>query len=270
MRKVLVISSLFIILFAFFGCLNLFEKTTTVSLLLTDRPVSDIDKLTVDISSFTYHYSVGDEEGQWATPTNVATTIDILSLAGTEVSWFNIELPENASLTQLRLTIEEATVTVGGEEYPVEVKNKDVKVIKSALNILSGGELVLDFDLARSLHQKGSSNVYILNPVLKPTFRRGKLYFINGEVLEFGNPLKLSIVALMPTDESTVLRITMTNKYGEFNLGKWKDGEYLIKVYKNVELPDETGDLDLLSLTEDASEIVTVSGEDVFRSINVK
>lgn len=79
MRKVLVISSLFIILFAFFGCLNLFEKTTTVSVLLTDRPVSDIDKLTVDISSFTYHYAVGDEEGQWATPTNVATTIDILS-----------------------------------------------------------------------------------------------------------------------------------------------------------------------------------------------
>ncbi|MBB6062588.1 hypothetical protein HNP65_001026 [Thermosipho japonicus] len=270
MKKVLVISSLFVILFAFFGCLNLFEDTTTVSVLLTDRPVSDIDKLTVDISSFTYHYAIGDKEGEWAAPTNVATTIDILSLAGTEVSWLNIELPENASLTQLRLTIEEATVTVGGEEYPVEVKNKDVKVIKSALNILSGGELVLDFDLARSLHQKGLSNVYILNPVLKPTFRRGKLYFIKGEVLESGNPLKLSIVALMPTDESTVLRITMTNKYGEFNLGKWKDGEYLIKVYKNVELPDETEDLDLLSLTEDASEVVTVSGEDVFRSINVK
>lgn len=237
-------------------------KIVTLEVLLADKPVKDIEKLKVDISSFSYHYAIADE-GVWATPTNVSTSVDILSLAGTEVSWLKINLPENATLTQIRFEVESATVTVAGVENSVILPNKTVHLPKVDISAVDG-ELVLDFDLVRSLHYNG--NKYILTPVLKPTFRRGNVFSIKGTAVEASLPLKHAVVALFPTDESTILRLTLTRKDGSFYLGKWKNGTYVVKIFKNLELPDESEDLVLP--TENVSRTVTIEGKDVTVDFN--
>ncbi|MBO8160424.1 MAG: DUF4382 domain-containing protein [Thermosipho sp. (in: Bacteria)] len=262
-----------VLLFVLFGCIfnNPLGKSV-ITVYLTDKPISDVDKLTVSIKEFTYHYSYedinGEEIGVWATPTNVATTVDILSLAGTEVSWLKIELPTPSTVTQLRFYIESATVTVNGTDYPVTIPNPEFKIINPSITVVGDGQLILDFDVLRSL-KLNNNGVYKLTPVIKPILRISEAYNIYGLVTENSTPVSKALVALFDTSESTVLRTTFTDSDGRFCLGKWPNNEYVIKVYKDVQIPDENSEFNIMNLTEDASEVVIVNGEPVFVTIDI-
>jgi hypothetical protein len=238
---------------------NSFQKST-VEVLLTDAPLTDIDKLTVDITGFSYHYSyedaLGNETGIWATPTNIATTVDILSLAGTEVSWLNIEVPVPSTITQLRFIIESATVTIGENSESVFIPNKEVKIPKADIRITNDGQLLLDFDILRSLKYRNGEG-YRLKPVILPTFRNYDVYPIYGEVTQNSSPVCKAVVALFDSDDSTSLRISLTRYDGTFYLGKWHEGNYIIKVYTGVEIPEDD-EIDLTKYTEADSKTISV------------
>ncbi|SHH58134.1 DUF4382 domain-containing protein [Thermosipho atlanticus] len=259
------------LLLVLFGCMlnnPLQNQTSTVEVLLTDKPVSDVDKLLVHIVEFSYHYSYedasGNEIGVWATPTNVATIVDILSLAGTEVSWLTVDIPTPATITQLRFYIDNATVTVSGVDYPVTIPNPEVKIPLINIFVSDSGQLILDFDVLKSLNYVPGTGEYRLKPVFRPTFRRGEVYKISGLVTESSMPVTSAYVALFDTNESTVLRTTLTKSDGHFCLGKWKNGDYVIKVYKITDLGTN-----ITNISEDASQTVTINGEDAFVTIDI-
>lgn len=265
MKKSILWVSLTLLLFILFGCIfnNPFQ-TARVEVLLTDAPVTDIDRLTVDITGFTYHYSYenefGDEIGIWATPTNVATTVDVLSLAGTEVNWLTIDVPVPSTITQLRLFVDAATVTVNGQDYTVNLSNPVVKLPKADIFINEDGQLVLDFDVLRSLkYQNGN---YRLTPVILPTFKNADVYPIYGIVTQNSTPVKNAVVALFDSNDSTTLRLSLTRSDGTFYLGKWHEGDYLIKVYTDVQIPEDDQEFDISSYTEAASKTISVPLEE--------
>ncbi|MBO8139794.1 MAG: DUF4382 domain-containing protein [Thermosipho sp. (in: Bacteria)] len=266
MKKSLVWITLTLSLFVLFSCIfNKPLQKATVEVLLTDSPVTEIDKLTIDIIGFTYHYAyedaTGNETGIWATPTNIATTVDILSLAGTEVSWLTIEVPVPSTITQLRIFINDATVTVSGEDpTSVTLSTKEVKIPKTDITINDDGQLILDFDVLRSL--KFQNGNYRLTPVILPTFRNYEVYPIYGEVSQNSSPVSKAVVALFDSDDSTSLKISLTKSDGTFYLGKWHEGDYIIKVSTGVQIPEDEQDFDLTNYTETASKTIEVPFSD--------
>ncbi|KLO24373.1 hypothetical protein X274_03985 [Marinitoga sp. 1155] len=243
---------------------------STVKVLLTDRPVSEVDSLWVYIKDFTYTYETVDGETVTSTPISIEKEYDILSLAGTETTLFNFEIPENSTLVNLKMTVKDATVTIAGEDHSVILMKSDILIPNVDINIGEGGELVLDFDVVRSLHQMGNNDIYKLSPVLKPTFRRGNandLYLVKGNITDNSTPVSKAIVTI--SDDSTLLRITFSDKNGNFHLGKYKNGNYTINVYTNINLPDEDVDLDFSLYTPDATEIITIYNSDLDLNIDI-
>ncbi|NUU99741.1 hypothetical protein XO12_06395 [Marinitoga sp. 1154] len=243
---------------------------STVKVLLTDRPVSEVDSLWVYIKDFTYTYETVDGETVTSTPISIEKEYDILSLAGTETTLFNFEIPENSTLVNLKMTVKDATVTIAGEDHSVILMKSDILIPNVDINIGEGGELVLDFDVVRSLHQMGNNDIYKLSPVLKPTFRRGNandLYLVKGNITDNSTPVSKAIVTI--SDDSTLLRITFSDKNGNFHLGKYKNGNYTINVYTNINLPDEDVDLDFSLYTPDATKIITIDNSDLDLNIDI-
>ncbi|KLO24445.1 hypothetical protein X275_00200 [Marinitoga sp. 1197] len=243
---------------------------STVKVLLTDRPVSEVDSLWVYIKDFTYTYETIDGETVTSTPISIEKEYDILSLAGTETTLFNFEIPENSTLVNLKMTVKDATVTIAGEDHSVILMKSDILIPNVDINIGEGGELVLDFDVVRSLHQMGNNDIYKLSPVLKPTFRRGNandLYLVKGNITDNSTPVSKAIVTI--SDDSTLLRITFSDKNGNFHLGKYKNGNYTINVYTNINLPDEDVDLDFSLYTPDATKIITIDNSDLDLNIDI-
>ncbi|WP_129410065.1 DUF4382 domain-containing protein [Marinitoga lauensis] len=244
---------------------------STVKVLLTDRPVSDVDSLWVYIKDFTYTYKTEDGETINSTPIYIEKEYDILSLAGTETSLFSFEIPENSTLVNLKMTVTDATVTISGTNYPVTLKKEEILIPNVDINIGEGGELVLDFDVVRSLHQIKNNDTYMLSPVLKPTFRRGladDLYLVKGNIINNSEPVSKAIVTI--SDDSTILRISFSDDNGNFCLGKYENGNYIINVYtSNIDLPDENIDLDLSSYTPDATENITINSANLELNIDI-
>ncbi|WP_233185608.1 DUF4382 domain-containing protein [Thermotoga sp. SG1] len=149
-------------------------NTTKVPVYLTDNPYFNVEELWVRISDVTYHYSLSGE-GYEAAVTLLEDEFDLLSLAGTEVRFFEIEIPEGAKLEWIRLQVDEATAVVNNEEKSITVPSKKIKIIKPVI-VQSGDEIVLDFDVARSFRVVQGAGQYILRPVIIPYHRERHEY----------------------------------------------------------------------------------------------
>lgn len=245
MKKVVffAITSLILILT---GCATIptFNNNANLRVYLTDKPLRYIDNLWVKIGNVSYHYCFDGEE-VWKDATVTCDLFDLLTLAGTEVEFFNIDVPEDATLTQIRMSVEAATVTTNGQEFPVTIPSSEIKIPMKSI-VRDGDEMVLDFDVVQSLKVTGSGK-YILRPVLIPFYRERKeyqnRYEIGGTLLASDATfVEKALVILLPEDESTFLRTTLTNKDGEFELGKWPEATYTISIYLDFEISAETED----------------------------
>ena len=227
------------------GCATIptFNNNANLRVYLTDKPLRYIDNLWVKIGNVSYHYCFDGEE-VWKDATVTCDLFDLLTLAGTEVEFFNIDVPEDATLTQIRMSVEAATVTTNGQEFPVTIPSSEIKVPMKSI-VRDGDEMVLDFDVVQSLKVTGSGK-YILRPVLIPFYRERKeyqnRYKIEGTLLVNGAAFEKALVVLLPEDESTLLRTTLTSKDGEFKLGKWTEATYTINIYLDFEISAETED----------------------------
>jgi hypothetical protein len=63
----------------------------------------------------------------------------------------------------------------------------------------------------------------------------------------------------------------MSNKYGEFYLGKHPNGEYDIKIYTNINLPDdENSDINFDDFVTDFSTTVIINSDDINLNIQLE
>jgi len=58
------------------------------------------------------------------------------------------------------------------------------------------------------------------------------------------------------------LRISLTKSDGTFYLGKWHEGDYIIKIFTDVQIPEDEQDFDLTNYTETASKTIEVPFSD--------
>ncbi|WGS64936.1 DUF4382 domain-containing protein [Marinitoga aeolica] len=279
-KRIFFISFLLLILsFSLVGCFSekvpSATKNVSLDVLLTDRPVSDIDELHVFIKDIYFTYELNGESFE-STPVTINKDYDILSLAGTEVTLFSLDIPEGSELGTIHMDVEqEATVIITNNNYTATVAANGKLVIPNAgIDVNADGELVIDFDAASSLKQIGNTNNYKLIPVLKPSFRRKNstdIFAIKGKVLDVSeNPVSKAIITLSATitNEPTIIRVSLTNKDGEFYLGKHENGKYDINLYTNVILPED-GEINFDSLASDYSTTLYINSEDVNITINL-
>jgi len=257
------------------------ENLITAHVLLTDKPVSDIDGLTVTIDSVSYVYSSdpGEGNGTVTEPVELNLTVDLLSLANTEINFFEIAVPENEVLVQIRFKVSDAFVTIAGTDYQIEISG-DQDIVKIPFNsfIYSGDEIVLDFDVLNSLHAKGSGNSqgqesYILSPVLHSAiYRESQNYArITGKIFEAGSPVFGAVAAIFEQGGSNPIRTTVTRDCpedindGYFSLGRVSEGNYTVKIYKIIDITSDNPDYTNPDYTQD----IEVQTEDVYLEINL-
>lgn len=237
------------------GCMNLSSSKGTLTVYLTDAvlPISDVQRIDLTIDRILL---MSDTEDASVVVSDDATTVNLLDLVGSEISFPTLQL--SGTYTQLRLEISQATITVNDEEHELKISSGSLKYpFTEPLQINSDTVLVLDFDLSRSIKVTGSANQgqgtqessnteYHMTPVIH--LRYGQLYDITGKVTIGTSGIAHALVAL--TNESTVVATTFTHKgsgnwqEGQFKLSKIKPGTYQIRVflegtYKNWEDMEE-------------------------------
>jgi|GEM_PF-712354 hypothetical protein len=256
------------------GCVLFTTGTniTKVPVYLTDNPSFDIEQLQVKISDVTYHYSLNGE-GYDATATLLENEFDLLSLAGTEVQFFEMELPEGAELDWIRLYVDAATAVVNGQSETVNIPSRKIKIIKPII-VQSGDEIVLDFDVARSLRVVQGKNQYILRPVIVPYHRERHEYEHGpGEGEEYRYRYEVEgelketlagttcLVALFEgeTNSATLVDLEITDD--DFSFEELKEATYTLYVYSEFTLPEDTGESTEEEFEVDEDEVENVNSE---------
>ena len=119
--------------------------------------------------------NIGDDEDDysgegWYTIVEESQTFDLISLQDIKEELGIGELTVG-KYTQIRLTVENATITINDEgeieEHDLKIPSNKVKLIK-AFWIYEGQttNLTLDFDVYKSVHKTGKDN-YIMKPTIK-------------------------------------------------------------------------------------------------------
>jgi hypothetical protein len=152
----------------FSGCIQKGEGTLILQ--ITDAPGDlNITEALVTMSEVKVHYAGIDENesfGEWITIVNESQTFDLIALQNVTELFGEANLSAGI-YTQIRLSVDEALVTIDGVQYDLEISPKKVKLIKP-WKITDGETLVLtlDFDVQKSVHETGNGR-YIMNPTIK-------------------------------------------------------------------------------------------------------
>jgi len=250
------------------GCMNLPTFTGKLTVYLTDAvlPISSVQKLDVTIDTIRL---MSDTEDASVVVTNEATTVNLLDLIGSEMSFGTIET--SGSFTQLRFEISQATITVNNEEYELKISSSSLKYpFTEPLVISADTTLILDFDLSNSIKVVGSGDnpsEFHMTPVIH--LRHGHLYDVIGRVVNDTDGVPSALVALFDTNESTVVAATFThrdsNKWqaGEFKFCKIEPGDYEIRVFLKETYQNWSNSSGVLTATPDATKAVTVDYKEV-------
>ncbi len=208
----------------------------SIPVYLTDKRILDVNKLLVDITGVKYKWVYPDtDEGSMMSVVADLRNVDLLSLAGSEMEWFDMDIPEGAELQSVEFKVSSATAVIDGEEEAVQVPSDKIKVLVNGMAFSTGEGLLIDFDVSQSLVKAGKK--YILKPVVK-AFKKYKkkggkeeTYTVSGTVTESGSPVSGAIIALLDEEESTVVRSTLSMKNGMFKLRGVEEGDYKLNVY---------------------------------------
>ncbi|HQQ18403.1 MAG TPA: hypothetical protein PLI33_08060, partial [Fervidobacterium sp.] len=113
----------------------------------------DAEKLEVHISGFSYMVSTGPGESEWATPTKTDKTVDLMTLSSTDITWLNFDVQEGTVIVGIAFQIDEATITVNGQDHPLEIPSGSKIIRAQNLNweISQESTIELQIDLTRSV-----------------------------------------------------------------------------------------------------------------------
>lgn len=216
--------------------------------------VKNVEHLYVKVSKFSYRYSTGLGENKWATPTAVDKVVDLTTLDSTELSWLTFDVPKGSVILALGFEITEATVTVNGTDYPVEIPAGSKRIVLKNLNwqvVNDESQIVLSIDWTRSI-VKTKGGDYMLVPRIAYRWRGAlkQLWAIYGDVkINDSTPTEPLLIGLYEgTDTSAtpvVLKMIPLRNEGKFYLGKHEKGTYTVIVWDDLEFTYEGTDVSL-------------------------
>ena len=137
---------------------------------ITDAPPGlDITKAVVNISEVEVHMAglpSNLTEGKWITVVGEPQTFDLIALKDAKAFLGSGNLSAGW-YTQIRLNVNEAILTIDGENHTAKILSKTVKIVRP-FKIEDGKNtnLTLDFDIEKSVHKIGQNN-YIVRPTIK-------------------------------------------------------------------------------------------------------
>jgi hypothetical protein len=157
-------------------------KTGTLKMTLVDAPIlgADVDAVTITVSRVEVHRETAEDEpssgwievgGDEGSSLDVRT-FNLLELVGGVEALLGTTELEAGTYTQIRLFVDDATITTNGEEVPLRIPSAEQTGIKLIhpfeIRPDELTELTLDFDVERSVHEAppGSGNF-----MMRPTIR---------------------------------------------------------------------------------------------------
>jgi hypothetical protein len=146
--------------------------TGSMTILMTDAPAG-YSKVNIDVKQLRVHYSdQKNGDNGWITLATKAGIYDLLTLRNNVTTMLadGTDLPPG-KISQIRLILgEQNSVVTEGGSFPLKVPSAYTSGLKIDVNsqIQSANHLqiILDFDAASSVHQKGNTE-FELHPVIK-------------------------------------------------------------------------------------------------------
>lgn len=173
MKKILTIIILITLIGAisFSGCLQ--TGTGMLILKITDKPGDlNITSAKINISQVKVHLSASggndtNATAGWYTVVNESQIFDLITLQNNVTEILGSVNLSAGLYTQIRLYIEQAVLTIDGDEYYCKIPSNTIKLI-TPFEISPGNTttLTLDFDIWESVHETGNNN-YMFQPTIK-------------------------------------------------------------------------------------------------------
>lgn len=150
------------------GCIS--EGKGTLILQITDAPGDlNITEALVTISQIRVHFAgINDSNisGEWITVIEESQTFDLITLINA-TDFLGVANLSAGWYTQIRLHVDQALLTIDGEQHDMKIPSKTVKLIKPwKIDDNETLILTLDFDVQKSVHQTGNGK-YIFRPTIK-------------------------------------------------------------------------------------------------------
>lgn len=235
----LILSSL--ILIFLFGCNDSdspsdpnSENTSRISIRLTDGP-GDFDNVFIEILDILVKVNdESDDDNGWQSIGTVNQIVDLLELTGGESILLvdDFELPPGM-LNQIRLVLgEENSIVIKGDTLLLKTPSAQQSGLKLKVNHeLEPGftyNILLDFDVDKSIVIAGNSG----NIILKPVIRASTLY-ASGKIQGTVNPLGFQVLASVTVGDETIS--AYTDESGVFVLNGVPAGIYNVLITPDPE-----------------------------------
>jgi len=226
------------LIFLVFGCGNDESSSPTDSgndtgslkILLTDAP-AEFDHVNITFTEVSVHFGEADttaagSTGEWIVVNDQTQTFDLLTLSNGATSLLGQKDLEIGHYTQIRLVISDAEVVVDGESYHLKVPSGEFKFV-NGFDIVANTptELVVDFDAARSVHEKGKKGDYTLKPTLR-IINKTQSGSISGTVTNYQDLPVAFAIAGADTLSSSYIK----EDSGQFRLSFLPAGTYTVAV----------------------------------------
>ncbi len=241
MKNTTILSSFLLMLFLAFGCEMNDEPNSNearVNFRLVDAP-GDFDEVWVEVIALRVKADypgseMNEEETTWREiEYNGSQMVNLLDLTGgNSILLGSEELPEG-KIDQIRLVLGDNNYLMKGE---VRTELKTPSAQQSGLKIQVNQEieagntydLVIDFDVAKSIVVAGNSGNVILKPVLRAYLEESQ--GIQGQI----NPVDVQPVQILIRGNGTEAS-TFTNAEGKFSILGLNPGTYTVSI-----IPDES------------------------------
>jgi hypothetical protein len=209
----------------------------TLQVLLTDATAA-YDSVNVTFSEVSVHYSIGGETSEedslsnWIVISDEVKTFNLLTLSNGATSILGEKILVEGHYTQLRLALTDAEVVVGRTPYKLQVPSDALKFVSGFdVKAETPTELIVDFDAARSIHQTGARDNYILKPTIR-IIKKSDTGSIEGTVTNYTNlPIAYAIAG---TD--TITATPVNKDTGYFTLAFLPVGSYTVAVQDTLGL----------------------------------
>ena len=206
-----------------------------LQLLLTDAPTDEATALMVNFGELQLIGGTTDDSEDEAGVKILSDdggSFDILALQNGKTALLaDLKIPDG-TYSQLRIIIEDATITIDGEDKPVTIPGGTKSGLKVNINpplVVADGkasEIILDFN-ARRVTETGNGRFQLAPTAIRATSESGTL---TGTIVDLdGNPLENVQIAVSDLNNNAITEAA-TDEDGEFKIISLNEGQYSVEV----------------------------------------
>lgn len=183
------------------------EGKSQIQIALTDDP-GDYKAVYIDVQEINVNYSDSDDNGWQSLPGVKKGIYNLLTLVNDKDTVLADAAIASGTLKEIRLVLgdDNWVVTNSGDSIRLQTPSGQSSGIKLKINMpVSEGilyKLLLDFDVAKSVHEAGTAGKYVLNPVIR-TILEAQGGSVKGVVLPAVVPSAVMLINGTDTVAST-------------------------------------------------------------------